>query len=43
MEIDISYDHIVMHKLECCLGMNPQVNGIKIIELNRMLSHSSRK
>jgi hypothetical protein len=27
MGMDISYDHIVMHKLEWCLGMNPQVNG----------------
>jgi hypothetical protein len=43
MEIDISYDHIVMHKLEWYLGMNCQVNEYKVMELNRMLLHSTRK
>jgi hypothetical protein len=29
MELYISYDHIVMHKLEWYLGMNPQVIELK--------------
>jgi hypothetical protein len=43
MGINISYDHIVMHKFDCCLGKNPQVNELEVMELDRMLSHSSRK
>jgi hypothetical protein len=43
MEIDITYDHMVIHKLEWYLGMNPQENELKVMELDRMLSHSSRK
>jgi hypothetical protein len=43
MGIDISYDHIVMHKLELCLGMNPQVDEKEVMELDSMLLHSSWK
>jgi hypothetical protein len=43
MGIDISYDHMVMHKLECCLSKNPQVNEQEVKELDKMLSHSARK
>jgi hypothetical protein len=42
MGLNRSYDHMMMHRLSCYLGMDPQVNEQEVMELDKMLSHSTR-